>query len=108
MFAPRRLSETAESSRVPGPVRRFGLALRHAERALQAPPRFPPQLPSPPARLRFARSSRDGSAWAELCYASAEFIMTLPDELQARGDDLLGWPDHDVLRACGATFVREV
>jgi hypothetical protein len=31
----------------------------------------------------------------------------LPDELQARGDDLLGWPDHDVLRACGATFVRE-
>lgn len=39
--------------------------------------------------------------------ASAEFITTLPDELQARGDDLLGWPDHDVLRACGATFVRE-
>lgn len=39
--------------------------------------------------------------------ASAEFIITLPDELQARGDDLLGWPDHDVLRACGATFVRE-
>jgi hypothetical protein len=39
--------------------------------------------------------------------ASAEFIIILPDALQARGDDLLGWPDHDVLRACGATFVRE-
>ena len=39
--------------------------------------------------------------------ASADFIMTLPHALQAHGDDLLGWPDHDVLRACGATFVRE-
>jgi catechol 2,3-dioxygenase-like lactoylglutathione lyase family enzyme len=39
--------------------------------------------------------------------ASAEFIMTLPDALQDRGDDLLGWPDHDVLRTCGARFVRE-
>jgi hypothetical protein len=39
--------------------------------------------------------------------ASAEFIMTLPEALQGRGDELLGWPDHDVLRTCGAKFVRE-
>lgn len=39
--------------------------------------------------------------------ASAEFIMTLPDQLQNQGDTLLGWPNHDVLRACGACFVRE-
>jgi hypothetical protein len=39
--------------------------------------------------------------------ASAELIAILPEELQARGDDLLGWPDHDVLRACGAHFLRE-
>ncbi|HET7536039.1 MAG TPA: hypothetical protein VFJ90_06280, partial [Candidatus Didemnitutus sp.] len=39
--------------------------------------------------------------------ASAEFIIALPNELQDGGDDLLGWPDHEVLRACGGIFLRE-
>jgi len=39
--------------------------------------------------------------------ASAEFITTLPDDIQQGGDDLLGWPDHDVLRSCGGVFLRE-
>jgi hypothetical protein len=39
--------------------------------------------------------------------ASAELVLRLPEELQLRGDGILGWPDHDVLRTCGANFVRE-
>ena len=39
--------------------------------------------------------------------ASAQLVAVLPDELQARGDDLLGSPDHDLLRACGARFLHE-
>lgn len=39
--------------------------------------------------------------------ASAEFVLTLPEELQQQGESLVGWPSHAVLLACGARFLRE-
>lgn len=54
------------------------------------------------AAIRHARD--EGYDLSDGC---AEFVMQLPDELQNGGDSLLGWPSHDVLRACGARFIRE-
>ena len=39
--------------------------------------------------------------------AAAEFVMLLPPELQAKGDEIVGWPTRDMLVACGAVFLRE-
>lgn len=38
---------------------------------------------------------------------SAEFVMVLPPELQAKGDKILGWPTMEMLTTCGAKLLRE-
>ncbi len=37
---------------------------------------------------------------------AAEFVMNLPEQFQAMGDELLGHPEDEVLIACGARFLR--
>lgn len=38
---------------------------------------------------------------------SADFVMVLPPELQAMGNEVGGWPTMEMLVACGATVIRE-
>lgn len=37
---------------------------------------------------------------------AAERVCVLPASLQQRGDELLGWPDEDVIGACGGEYLR--
>ena len=57
---------------------------------------------------RSAPQARKWHATEEGCdsdMVTAEAVARLPEPLQRRGDSLLGWPEEEVIEACGGVFV---
>ena len=54
-------------------------------------------------QARLAHAETEGYELAEV---TAEYLLTLPEALQQQGDELLGWPSHEVLSDCGAVLLR--